>query len=204
MEKHSKPRPKGARGLLRRLVGCARGAVAMEFAFAAPVMFVAVAGALELSMLMFVTTLMEGGLREASRFGITGNIPPGTTREQTILDTIQSNTIGLIDMSTAVIDYKIYPSFGQVGQPEPFDDTNPANGSYDPGEAFTDINGNGQWDADMGVAGLGGPGDVVLYSVSVDWKMLTPLIAPLMTENGYFKLGASVVVRNEPYPNPGG
>jgi Flp pilus assembly protein TadG len=187
-----------------RMARCARGVAALEFAFAGPVVIIAMLGALELSLLMFATTLMEGGLREASRFGITGNIPAGTTREARILEMIGSNTIGLVDMASAELSYKIYPSFGDVGKPEPYVDSSPANGAYDAGEDFTDINGNGQWDSDMGQAGLGGPGDVVLYTVSVDWDMFTPLIGSLMTDDGTLKLQSSIAVRNEPYPDAGG
>jgi hypothetical protein len=56
----------------------------------------------------------------------------------------------------------------------------------------------------MGLAGLGGPGDVVLYTISVNWNMLTPLIGKLMTDDGKFELESSIEVRNEPYPDPGG
>lgn len=54
----------------------------------------------------------------------------------------------------------VRPSFGDVGKPEPYVDSSPGNGAYDAGEDFTDINGNGQWDSDMGQAGLGGPATV--------------------------------------------
>ncbi len=184
------------------MAGCVRGVAALEFAFAAPVVIIALLGALEFSLLMFGNTLMEGGLREASRFGITGHVPAGSTREEHIVDVIASNTIDLIDMTTAVLTYKIYPSFGDVGKPEPFVDGLPANGTYDPGEEFTDINGNGQWDSDMGKAGLGGPGDIVLYTVSVNWKMFTPIIGALVSTDGILKLESSIAVRNEPYPVP--
>lgn len=188
----------------RRLIPCTRATAVLELAFAAPVLFVAIAGVVEVSMVMFTITLMEGGLREASRFGITGNIPAGVTREQRILSLIEENTIGLVDAANSEVTYKIYPSFGDVGKPEPFTDSNPVNGSYDPGEAFVDVNGNGQWDSDMGLAGLGGPGDVVLYTVTADWRLLTPLVAPLMGNDGVMRLKASVAVRNEPFPAAGG
>lgn len=189
---------------VRRLARCTLAAAAIELAFAAPVLFVAIAGVFEIAMVMFVVTLMEGGLREAARFGITGYVPQGVTREQRILGLIEENSIGLINAANIDIVYKIYPSFGDVGKPEPFTDSDPANGSYDPGEAFVDVNGNGQWDADMGLAGLGGPGDVVLYTITTDWTLLTPLIAPLMGTDGVMQLEASVAVRNEPFPTPGG
>ena len=183
---------------MRRLL-CARdGVAAMEFALAAPVVILTITGLIELSMVMFVTSLMEGGIRDASRFGITGYVPPGTTREEQIQKIIGDATIGLIDMASAMVQTKVYPSFGDVGKPEPFTDTN-ANGVHDAGEPYTDINGNGQWDADMGQAGVGGPGDVVLYTITADWHLLTPLMVPLMGNGGTMSLSASVAVRNEPY-----
>jgi hypothetical protein len=141
---------------------------------------------------------MEGGLRDASRYGITGYIPPGTTREDQIKKILGDATIGLIDVNAADISTKVYPSFDDVGKPEPFTDSN-ANGHYDSGEAYTDVNGNGQWDADMGKAGLGGPGAIVVYQINADWSLLTPLMVPFMGNDGKMRLSANVAVRNEPY-----
>lgn len=183
---------------LRRLIGNRDGVAATEFAVAAPLVTLTIAALIELSMVMFVSSLMEGGIRDASRFGITGYVPPGSTRELQIRKLVGDATAGLIDIATAIIDTKIYPSFADVGQPEPFTDTN-GNGHYDEGEPFTDSNGNGQWDADMGVAGLGGPGDIVLYKITADWHLMTPLLVPFMGSAGKMTLSASVAVRNEPF-----
>lgn len=196
---------------LRRLRRCRGGITLIEFAIAAPVVFAAVAGVIELAMIMFVMTLSEGALREASRFSITGFTPPGMTREERILEILGDHTIGLVDMSAATVGYKVYPSFGDIGKPEPYTDNAPANGSYDAGEAFQDINGNGQWDADMGAAGLGGPSEIVLYTIEFDWALMTPLVAPFMGTNGKMTMRSSVAVKNEPFnlppvapPAPGG
>lgn len=183
-----------------RLFGRSRDGVAgIEFAFAAPVIIFAAVGVIELGTMMFTNTLMEGGLRDAARFGITGYAPVGVSREDRIREILQDNTIGLVDMSTATITQHIYPSFGDIGKPEPYTDDNPANGQYDPGEAFQDINGNGQWDPDMGAAGIGGPGAVVLYVVEFDWPALTPLFQPIFNGIGKIRMRASVAVRNEPF-----
>lgn len=179
------------------------GSAALEFAFAAPVVIFAMVGLLELAALMFVSSLVEGGLREASRFGITGFVPNGISREERIRQIVAANTIGLVDLSTATITQTIYPGFGDIAQPEPFQDQQPFNGAYDAGEPYQDINGNGQWDADMGVAGVGGPGDVVLYTLEVDWPALTPLFQQLYNAAGPVRLTASAVVRNEPFGTPG-
>jgi len=183
----------------RNLRRCRSGATAVEFAFAMPILAVALVGLLEMAMIMFVTTLMEGGLREASRFGITGSIPAGVSREQRILDIIEEHTIGLVDMTQANITTLIYPDFDNIGDPEPYTDDSPANGSYDVGETYVDVNGNAQWDADMGASGAGNAGDIVVYNITYDWQLLTGLLDAFIGQNGEIELTASVAVQNEPF-----
>lgn len=178
-----------------RLFRDREGSLAMEFAFAAPVVILALTGTLELLIVLFVGSTLESAVLDASRYGITGGANPGVTREQQVRDIIEDRTLGLVDMDKAQIDTLVYPNFNSVGEPEPYTDSN-GNGTHEPGEPFTDINGNGQWDADMGAVGLGGPGDVVVYRVTYEWGMLTPLLAPII---GPITHTASVVVRNEPY-----
>ena len=122
------------------------------------------------------------------------------TREEQITSIIGDATIGLVELSEIDIQTLVYPSFAEVGQPEPFTDTN-ANGVYDVGEPYTDINANGQWDADMGAAGVGGPGDIVLYKIKYNLPMMTSLLATMLGgADGKIQLSASIAVRNEPYP----
>jgi len=185
----------------RRLLAageCSRGAAMIEFALIAPALILVILGIIEMAMVMVVTTLMEGGLRQASRFGITGFIPDGETREEIVLQIVTDNTIGLIDVSDASLTSFVYPSFGDIGKPEPLEDDN-ENGVHDEGEFYVDVNGNSQWDPDMGTAGLGGPGEVVLYTLSAEWEFMTPFIGNLVSDNGKIPLTASMVIRNEPY-----
>jgi Flp pilus assembly protein TadG len=188
-------------GAFRRFVRCRRGTSAIEFAFAAPAALLAACGVIDMSLAMFASTLAEGGLREASRMGITGYTPAGVSRQDRILQILSEHTIGLIDMSTANITFRVYRGFEDIGKPEPFVDAND-NDVYDAGESFNDVNGNGVWDADMGVAGVGGPGDVVVYTMTYDWTVLTPLIATVFGDNGKIRMSASVAVRNEPWTTP--
>lgn len=183
----------------RRFLGCRDGSSFVEFALVAPAVLLGIAGVIDFMMVLFVTSLLEGGLQDASRLGRTGYQPTGVSRETAIRNSVADATIGLIDMNEVQITYKVYPGFENVGESEPYDDIAPANGAYDAGEPFNDINGNGVWDADMGVAGLGEPGDVVLYKVSYEWPALTPLVAPFFGPDGKASIGASVAVRNEPW-----
>lgn len=170
----------------------------------APVLILTITGIMEVAMVLGVSSLMEGGLRDAARFGITGYVPSGMTREEHIKSIIGDATIGLVDMNSANIQTLVYPSFGDIGQPEPWDDQN-SNGTYDVGEPYNDINSNGQWDPDMGAAGLGGPGEIVLYKITYDLPLMTPLLSSIMGgSDGKVTLRASIAVRNEPYPATAG
>ena len=185
----------------RRLagLGTARdGTAAIELALGFLTFVTMVIGIIEMAMLMLVNVLVEGGLRDASRFGITGQTPAGISREATIIDMVAQSTLGLVQLDPADITFLIYPTFDDIGAPEPFVDAN-GNGDFDAGESFTDINGNGQWDPDMGAAGLGGPGDIVVYRVTYDWAFLTTLIGGLISDDGTIRLTASIAVRNEPF-----
>ena len=183
---------------MKRLRRNRKGSAVTEFAIAAPVVIMAIVGIIEFSMILFVSSLLEGGLREASRFGLTGFQPNGLTRDERILKIVEDHTHGLVDSTAVNLSTLVYPSFDSIGQPEPFTDEN-SNGTFDAGEPYMDINGNNQWDPDMGAAGLGGPEDIVLYTIEYDWQLITGLLNGVIGNDGRIGLRASVVVRNEPY-----
>ncbi len=185
----------------RHFLGSGEGTSALEFAFAAPIVLLAVAGIIDLMMVLFVSSLMEGGLQSASRLGRTGFQPSGITRLEAVKQAVADATIGLVDMDQATITTRVYPCFDSIGQPEPYVDAN-TSGAYDPGEDYTDVNGNGQWDPDMAGAGLGGPGSVVMYDIAYEWAALTPLIGKIFGPNGTIPMTVSVAVRNEPFGSP--
>ena len=187
------------KGHIRRFWPADRGSAVLEFALGAPILVVMLSGTVETGMVMFTSTLLEGALRDASRYGITGQEPDPNVRLQNILDIIADRTV---DVSKADIEVKVYPSFGDVGKGEDFVDGN-GNGTYDPGETFTDANGNGEWDADIGAAGPGGAGDIVQYRITYDWPLLTPIASSFMGSGGVIPLSASIVVRNEPWDEAG-
>jgi hypothetical protein len=171
------------------------GSPAVEFALAAPVLLLLTAAIIEFGMIMFVTVLMEGGLREASRYGITGRRPrTGTGPREVVAD----RTLGLVDVTKASVKITAYPTFDDVGRGEDFVDGN-SNGTYDNGETFKDCNDNGKRDNDRGKSDAGASGDVVVYQIDYDWPLLTSLMTPIIGKDGKFHVQASGVVRNEPW-----
>jgi hypothetical protein len=180
---------------LRPLARCLRGATAVEFALVLPVLLLTTIGTIEIAIVLFVGSSMEAAVIEASRFGITGG-EDGMTREERVLDIVQDRTYGLLDMAQVGLDTLVYSSFADIGKPKPWTDEN-GNGSWDAGEPWTDVNGNAQWDPDMGEAGLGGPSDIVVYRLSYDWGVVTPMMSELL--GGSVHHVSSIAVRNEPY-----
>ncbi len=180
---------------LSRLAAANGGSAAIEFALIGSVLLLFLIGTFEYAFVMFIDSSLESAVLTASRYGITGATEEGVTREEIIRDIILEKTQNLMPVGEMTIDTKVYQNFGQIGQPEPFEDQN-HNGARDEGEPFTDVNGNGVWDDDMGAAGLGGPGDVVLYTVEYTGSSLTHLFKPIIGDITYH---AAVAVRNEPF-----
>ncbi len=173
----------------------ARGVAAVEFAMLAPALLVFLLGIVELSVIIQVGGTLDAAVLQASRFGVTGRGAGAVSRTDRIRQIIAERTFGLVDVDSATIETLVYPTFDSIGQPEPFTDAN-RNGQRDPGEAFSDVNGNGTWDADMGRAGLGGPGDIVVYEVTYETTGITSFMQPIL---GTVTHTASVAVRNEPF-----
>jgi Flp pilus assembly protein TadG len=192
------------RELFSRLWRRSDGASAVEFSLVAMPLILTVIGIMEVAFILFVNVLLEGAIRDSARYGITGYTSGGVDRETMIRQIISERTVGMVEMTNVEIETLVYDSFANIGKPEPFTDEVPTNGTYDAGEPFVDVNGNGTWDADMGAAGAGGPGAVVVYKVKYDWPLLTGLLTPLLGQNGYVTLSVSTAVRNEPFPMAAG
>ncbi len=185
----------------RRRSGAARafgsdraGNTMVEFALIGPVFLVMVLGIFEVCLILFTSGSLQSAVASASRYGITGQAGEAG-RLTAITQILRDRTFGFIDIEEADISTLVYPSFTEIGRPEPFTDED-GNTVYDPGEPYEDINGSGGWDADMGSAGLGGPGDIVLYNVDYRSRLMNAFVAPLI---GDIRYTATIAVRNEPY-----
>lgn len=185
------------------------GATAVELAMIAPVLIVVLVGIIEVSMAMFINTVVEGSLKDASRLGLTGQIQEGSSNTQALVDMLNDASLGLLGLTTADVTTLVYENFAYVGQGEEYIDLN-GDGNWTPGpftdtdgtvypagEPWVEVNGNGVYDADFGVAGLGAQGDIVLYTVKYNWNFLSGQVIPILS--GIIPMHASIVVRNEPY-----
>lgn len=187
--------------MIKRFRRDQRGGATVEFALIGLVLFALVCGVIELALILFAQSSLENAARVASRYGITGQTGPAGDREAALLAEARAQLPGIIDPNKVTLTMLQYADFSSVGKPEPFTDncnkgSTTCNSKYDPGETYTDVNHNGQWDADQGTPGAGGNGALVLYKLQYDWNpqfSITKLfrLTPIHLE-------ARIVVRNEP------
>jgi Flp pilus assembly protein TadG len=180
----------------KKFLTCDSGITTLEFAMISPVFFLLVMGIVEFSLIMFTSAVMESATSNTARLGKTGYIAPGMTRQQQLIDNVATRTAGLLDRNNITVNMKTYSSFTNVNDPEPYIDAN-HNNNHDSGEAYTDINGNGQWDPDMGRSGAGSANDIVVYTISYPWPIMTPIVSSII--GSVFHISARTVVKNEPY-----
>lgn len=190
-----------------QIISKENGATAVEYAMVMPILFFLIMGTIEFCLISYASAVLTGGTISAARLAKTGynnTSSTGTcaatnqTRSQFITCTVQNKVSGLLNGNNLQITSKSYSSYTNIGQPEPYTDLF-GLGYYVATDPYTDINGNGQWDSDMGTAGLGGAGDIVVYKVSYPWPINTPFLRNLIGNNGTFTISASAVVKNEPY-----
>ena len=91
-----------------------------------------------------------------------------------------------------------YFDFTNIGKPEKLTVDNNGNGEVDPGDCFIDNNGNDVFDTDYGIAGTGGPDDIVNYKIEITSPRLFPL-ASMMGLDETMTISNSTAVRNQPY-----
>src|SRR5512132_252407 len=160
----------------RRACGVARhdgGSPAVEFALAAPVLLLLMAAIVEFGTIMFVTVLMEGGLREAARWGITGQTPEDGDRAAHILEVVADRTLGLVDVSKATVKITAYPTFDDIGRGEP-SSTATANTTTVRRSKTATATASGT--TTVANRTPGGAGDAVVYEIDYDWPLLTSLM----------------------------
>jgi Flp pilus assembly protein TadG len=170
--------------IIRSVRGLARnrsGATIEEFAVISLVLISMIAFLIEGSFQLLTAAVLQYGLREATRFGITGQAyppsmaaSPPASREAAITQIISSSAMGLINPSYLSVTLTSYSDFTTVGA------------------------------AGKGTNGAGGSGSVVEYQVTYyqPW---------LLTGAGYFPVTAtglsgitfnlSTVVQNEAFPS---
>ena len=135
-----------------------------------PVFFLMMIGIIETSLMFTAQQLMENAAFNASRTAKTGYTVLGQTQMQTVMQVIKQEL----------------KNFGTLIDANKITLTSTAYNN------FSTIGVGGS-------SGLGGAQQVVVYTVTYPWSLVTPMMSGLIGTNGTVTLTSKIVVRNEPY-----
>lgn len=179
-------------GLVSSLRQDTQGATFVEFALISPVLLIALMGGMDLAFNAYASTVLRGAVADAAR-GSTIMNADGGALDGDVRDQVRS----VLPSVALTFDRKAYATFSEVNSPEDFTDVD-GDGSCTAGEPFEDANGNGTYDLDRSVSGMGSARDVVEYTVTMSYDRLFP--APgLIGLPDRFETSATSLVRNQPY-----
>jgi Flp pilus assembly pilin Flp len=173
-----------------------RGVTMVEFALIAPALLAVLLGVFDIGFNLYVTSVLDGATQKAAR---DSTIEGAETQGLAIDDAVKKAVHNVIPSATLTFDRRAYRDYSDVHQPEDFTDVD-GDGACDNGEPFEDVNGNGVWDTDRGADDMGGARDAVLYTVTVSYPRVFPLMH-LLGLPGTVTNQTQTVLRNQPYGN---
>lgn len=180
------------RALARRLRADQAGAAVMEFGIIFVVFVTMLIGMFDIGQGAYAQAVLNGAVSEAARSSSL------ETADTSAADAKVASLIGGVAPGATITSTRLsYYDFADIERPEQWNDED-ADGLCNNDEAYTDENANGQWDADIGVAGNGTAGDVVIYTVNVSYEPLFPI--PFYDDaDSTRNLKAVTVKKNQPF-----
>lgn len=168
------------------------GSTVIEFAIVAPVLILLLTGIFDVGYMVYAQAVLNGAIQQAARSSSLETAD--TSAADAYITSIMQRILPSAQVATT---RKSYYDFTDIARPEAWNDSN-NDGTCDNSEAYTDENGNGHWDADVGKSGNGGADDVVIYTVTVTYKPIfsNPFIAGTAATR---TLTASTVKKNQPF-----
>jgi hypothetical protein len=169
-----------------------RGVTVTEFALIAPTFFLLLLGTFDLGQMVYAKVVLNGAVQQAARdAGLEG-------ADTTAIDEkVEQVVHPIVPNGTVSTKRESYYDYTDIGRPEKWDD-NDSDGTCDNGEAYTDENGDGVWNEDVGKAGNGGADDVVLYTVTLNYTSNFPI--PFMPPSWSSRsLTSTAVKKNQPF-----
>jgi TadE-like protein len=187
------------RSILQRLRSEKEGITIVEFALVSPVLMLFVCGTMELSYDLYQRSVIQGVVQRAARKASVGGVTSGQI-ESYIRDQVKpalpESSRELADTITIV--KKSYFNFSNVGKPEKITNDTAPMGVYNSTDCFEDANGDGNYDLETGVNGLGGADDIVYYEVTAKTPRLFPVVG-LMGFSQDVSITTKTVIRNQPF-----
>lgn len=180
--------------MIKQIIKKEDGAVLIEFAFIAPVLFLIMTAIFDFGYSIYARTVLNGAIQEAARDSA---LEDGASMLGGIDQQLRNRIGDVVPFGNIDIDRKSYFGFFDVERAEVFTDSD-GNGTCNNNEPFTDENGNGLWDIDVGASGIGGPRDVVLYEITLTYDRIFPLHR-MLGSSPVQTMQATTVLRNQPY-----
>jgi Flp pilus assembly protein TadG len=153
-----------------------QGVTALETALVMPVFLLLMFGIIEFGLMMHVSSLVENATHEAARKGSTGN------------DYSDLNPDNLD--RTAFIQAHLRARLGGWASDD-------GTLSITTQTAGSIVNFNPGGAGGVAAAGFGQRGEAVLYIVTYNWRILTPMMGQIIGTNGVLPIRSTVVVQNE-------
>lgn len=179
--------------MTRRLRRDERGVTLVEFGLVSPVLILMLMALIDLGFRSYVGMQLQGTLDQAAR-----KVTVGSVSASTVNSFVQQRMTAIIRTATVAVTEKNYDNFSRVGKPEPITTDIAPIGTYNKGDCFLDLNGNGTWDSDSGASGSGGGDDIVYYTATVSFPALMPL-GRLLGWPTTETVSATMMMRNQPY-----
>jgi Flp pilus assembly protein TadG len=175
------------------------GVAAIELALLLPPFMLMFFGAFDVGYSIYYRAILDGAIQESARLSA---LETGPLKLANIDAVVTKKLRDLSVTSVVTFDRKSYYSFNDVKRAEKFSDGN-ANGVCDNNEQFEDENNNSVWNNDVGASGVGGPKDIVLYTVTVTYDRIFPLWA-FVGQSQKNTFSATTVLKNQPYDEQNG
>lgn len=190
---------------LRRLPRADGGMAVTEFGLIAPVLFVMLFGAFDISHTLYMKSVLEGAVQKASRDATLQTAAGNDDSVRNAIDqAVRDQLTPLNRTATITFDRRFYRTFSDASAAEAEEFTDSASGIYADGicnnnETFIDVNNNGEFDADGGDSiNRAGARDNVVYTVTVEYPRLFPLHM-FIDVPADTRLSATTVLANQPY-----
>ena len=188
---------------LMRLKRDSRGVTVVEFAIVALPLSMLLMGGFDLGHQSYIRAVMQGALNDAARKASVQDpsfTAKGSTTEERVTNTIKDQLQAITPGATISVTMSNYYDFSGIGNPEKLMTDVNGNGQYDAddGDCFSDLNGNGKYDTDTGRDGIGGANDVVFYEAHIVMPRLLP-VAQLLGFSPDYDMTVATAVRNQPY-----
>mgnify|MGYP001983679009 CR=1 FL=1 len=168
------------------------GSALMEFGLVATVFVTMMLGVMDIGQAAYTQAVLNGAAQEVARAASleTRDVPASDAELEKLVQKVAPNA--------KVTPKRVsYFDFADINRAEKWNDKN-GDGLCNNDENFVDENGNGRWDEDIGVEENGGAGDVVVYTVSVEYE---PLFAIPFYDDADAKrtLSTTFVKKNQPF-----